>query len=54
MEILLQWDKRFRCPELLFQPSCIGKEAGAIHDTTFQSIVKSDVDIGKDLYAALG
>jgi len=43
--------ERFRCPEVLFQPSFIGKEAAGIHDTTFQSIMKCDVDIRKDLYA---
>ncbi|KAL9138984.1 actin [Amphidinium carterae] len=43
--------ERFRCPEVLFNPSFIGKEASGIHDTTFQSIMKCDVDIRKDLYA---
>merc|ERR1711963_674752 len=43
--------ERFRCPEVLFQPSLIGKEAAGIHDTTFQSIMKCDVDIRRDLYA---
>jgi len=43
--------ERFRCPEVLFQPSFIGKEASGIHDTSFQSIMKCDVDIRKDLYA---
>jgi len=43
--------ERFRCPEVLFQPSFLGKEANGIHDTTFQSIMKCDVDIRKDLYA---
>jgi len=43
--------ERFRCPEVLFQPHLIGKEASGIHDTTFQSIMKCDVDIRKDLYA---
>jgi len=43
--------ERFRCPEVLFQPSLVGKEAAGIHDTTFQSIMKCDVDIRKDLYA---
>ena len=41
---------RFRCPEVLFQPSFIGKEASGIHVTTFQSITKCDVDIREDLY----
>jgi len=43
--------ERFRCPEVLFQPSLIGKEASGIHDTTFTSIMKCDVDIRRDLYA---
>ena len=34
--------ERFRCPEVLFQPSLVGKEAMGIHDTTFQSIMKCD------------
>merc|ERR1712032_929117 len=41
----------FRCPEVLFQPSLIGKEAAGVHDATFQSITKCDVDIRKDLYS---
>jgi len=44
-------NERFRCPEVLFQPSFIGKEASGIHDTMFQTIMKCDVDIRKDLYA---
>merc|ERR1712125_179141 len=44
-------NERFRCPEVLFQPSFIGKEAQGCHDTMFQTIMKCDVDIRKDLYA---
>eukprot|EP00746_Dinoflagellata_sp_MGD_P158992 gnl/MRDRNA2_/MRDRNA2_86610_c1_seq8.p1 gnl/MRDRNA2_/MRDRNA2_86610_c1~~gnl/MRDRNA2_/MRDRNA2_86610_c1_seq8.p1 ORF type:complete len:378 (+),score=70.71 gnl/MRDRNA2_/MRDRNA2_86610_c1_seq8:79-1212(+) len=44
-------NERFRCPEVLFQPSFIGKEASGIHDTTFRSIMTCDVDIRRDLYA---
>jgi len=43
--------ERFRCPEVLFQPSFIGKEATGIHETTYKSIMAGDVDIRKDLYA---
>ena len=43
--------ERFRCPEVLFQPSFTGMEASGIHDTSFQSIMKCDVDIRNDLYA---
>merc|ERR1712178_301914 len=49
--IITVGSERFRCPEVLFQPSFIGKEASGIHDTTFQSIMKCDSDIRKDLYA---
>jgi len=44
-------NERFRCPEVLFQPSFIGKEAAGIHETMFNTIMKCDVDIRKDLYA---
>jgi len=44
-------NERFRCPEVLFQPTFIGKESSGLHDTTFQTIMKCDVDIRKDLYA---
>jgi len=42
---------RFKCPEALFQPSMLGKEAEGIHQTTFNTIMACDVDIRKDLYA---
>jgi len=41
--IITVGSERFRCPEVLFQPSFVGKEANGIHDTTFQSIMKCDV-----------
>merc|ERR1739838_1144050 len=44
-------DERFRCPEALFQPSFLGMEACGIHETTYNSIMKCDVGIRKDLYA---
>jgi len=50
-DIVTVGNARFRCPEVLFQPSFIGKEASGIHDTTFQSIMKCDVDIRQDMYA---
>ncbi|KAF7456998.1 actin [Cryptosporidium felis] len=43
--------ERFRCPEALFQPGLLGKEAVGIGETTYQSIMKCDLDIRKDLYA---
>jgi len=43
-------NERFRCPEVLFQPNFIGMEAAGIHETSFNSIQKCDIDIRKDLY----
>jgi len=43
--------ERFRCPESLFQPSFLGREAGGFHEMTYNSIMKCDVDVRKDLYA---
>jgi len=42
--------ERFRCPEILFQPSMHGIEHAGVHDLVFDSIQKCDVDIRKDLY----
>merc|ERR1712007_36358 len=43
-------NQRFRCPEVLFDPNIIGKEADGVHLTTYNTIMKCDVDIRKDLY----
>ncbi|KAL0432283.1 UNVERIFIED_CONTAM: actin [Sesamum latifolium] len=42
--------ERFCCTEALFQPSLIGMEAAGIHEATYNSIMKCDEDIRKDLY----
>jgi len=43
-------NERFRCPEVLFQPNVIGMESAGVHRLTFDSIMKCDVDIRRDLY----
>jgi len=50
-QVITIGNERFRCPEALFQPSFLGREAVGIHVTTFDSIMKCDIDIRKDLYA---
>merc|ERR1712087_456569 len=42
--------ERFRCAEVLFQPSLVGKESTGIHELAFTSIMACDVDIRSDLY----
>ncbi|RYQ99957.1 hypothetical protein Ahy_B07g087987 isoform B [Arachis hypogaea] len=49
-QVITIGDECFRCPEVLFQPSMIGMEAAGIHEPTYNSIMKCDVDIRKDLY----
>ncbi|KAL9969357.1 hypothetical protein ACROYT_G021562 [Oculina patagonica] len=44
-------NERFRCPEAMFQPALLGMKSAGIHETTYNSIMKCDVDIRKDLYA---
>ncbi|KAA0185423.1 Actin beta/gamma 1 [Fasciolopsis buskii] len=43
-------NERFRCPEAMLQPSFLGMECAGLHETTYSSIMKCDVDIRKDLY----
>ena len=50
-QVITIGSERFRCPEVLFQPSMLGMEAAGVHETTYNSIMKCDVDIRKDLYA---
>lgn len=42
--------ERFRCPEALFQPSLLGLDIDGIAQTAYNSIMKCDVDIRRDLY----
>lgn len=49
-QVITIGNERFRAPEALFQPALIGLEAAGIHETTYNSIMKCDLDIRKDLY----
>jgi actin-related protein len=49
--IITLGSERFRCPEALFKPTFIGLEAVGIHETTYNSINKCDIDVRKDLYS---
>ncbi|CAK5029191.1 unnamed protein product [Meloidogyne enterolobii] len=41
----------FRCPEALFQPSFLGMNMNGIHETCFNSIMKCDKSLSKELFA---
>merc|ERR1711874_905117 len=49
-QVIKVGNERFRCPEALFKPHMVGNmESAGIHETTYNSIMKCDVDIRKDL-----
>ncbi|UMM40069.1 hypothetical protein L5515_016845 [Caenorhabditis briggsae] len=50
-QVITVGNERFRCPEALFQPSFLGMESAGIHQTAYNSIMKCDIDIRKDLFA---
>jgi hypothetical protein len=50
-QVIAIGNERFRCTEILFQPSFVGKESVGIHEMLFNVIMSCDVDIRKDLYA---
>mmetsp|Transcript_8853 Transcript_8853/g.29576 ORF Transcript_8853/g.29576 Transcript_8853/m.29576 type:complete len:388 (+) Transcript_8853:50-1213(+) len=50
-QVITIGNERFRCPEALFNPAVLGLEASGIHEMTYNSIMKCDVDIRKDLYS---
>ena len=40
----------FRCTEALFKPNLVGLEANGVHSLIFDSIMKCDIDIRRDLF----
>jgi len=50
-QVITIGSSRFRTAEALFNPSMVGLEQEGIHKLIFNSIMKCDVDIRKDLYA---
>lgn len=50
-QVITVGNERFRCPEVLFQPSMIGMEGDGIHATCYNSIMRCDLDIRKELYS---
>merc|ERR1711997_909693 len=49
-QVITIGDERFRCAEVLFRPNLIGKESEGIHKLAYDSIMKCDIDIRRDLY----
>ncbi|XP_054772691.1 actin CyI, cytoplasmic-like [Lytechinus pictus] len=50
-QVITIGNERFRASESLFQPSFLGNEFAGIHETVYNSVMKCDMDIRRDLYA---
>ena len=50
-QVITLGSERFRCPEMLFKPYFDGMEYDGIDKTLFDSIMKCDIDVRKDLYS---
>jgi len=50
-QVITIGNERFRCPEPLFRPSLLGRDVPGIHEITYNSIMKCEVDVRKDLYS---
>merc|ERR1711862_1056369 len=50
-QIVTVGNERFRCPESMFRPAFLGMEVVGIQEGCFNSIMKCEIDIRKDLYA---
>ena len=44
-------NQRFKCGEVLFNPSPANVEMPAFQEMVYQSIMKCDLDVRKDLYS---
>ncbi|KAK0205071.1 actin 1 [Desarmillaria ectypa] len=49
-QVITIGNERFRAPEVLFNPAMLGMEAAGVHETTYNSIYKCDLDIRRELY----
>jgi actin-related protein len=50
-QIITIGNERFRCPETLFTPASIGHEGEGIGEMVYNTIMKCDIDVRKELYA---
>eukprot|EP01126_Amoeba_proteus_P057650 TRINITY_DN734_c0_g1_i1.p1 TRINITY_DN734_c0_g1~~TRINITY_DN734_c0_g1_i1.p1 ORF type:complete len:388 (-),score=74.84 TRINITY_DN734_c0_g1_i1:88-1251(-) len=50
-QVILVGNERFRAPEALFNPSVLGRESVGIHEAIYNSIMRCDIDLRRDLYS---
>ncbi|KAL4579799.1 hypothetical protein LXL04_015965 [Taraxacum kok-saghyz] len=49
-QVITMGAERFRCPEVLFQPYIIGIEDAGIHEMTYDSIMKCDINLRSEMF----
>jgi len=50
-QIITIGNERFRCSEALFAPASVGREESGIAEMIYNTIMKCDIDIRKELYS---
>ena len=50
-QIITIGNERFRCPEALFSPATLGREEPGIAEMLYNTIMRCDMDVRKELYA---
>merc|ERR1712039_182687 len=50
-QVITLGSERFRCPEAIFKPELLGREAPPLHQMVFDSIMKCDIDVRRDLFS---
>ena len=49
-QVITIGNERFRSVEAMFQPSFLGMESAGIHEMVYNSVMKCDIDVRKDLF----
>ncbi|CAF1527138.1 unnamed protein product, partial [Rotaria sordida] len=49
-QVITIGNERFRCPEALFAPATVGREECGVAQMVYNTIMKCDIDIRKELY----
>ncbi|CAF3685435.1 unnamed protein product [Rotaria sordida] len=49
-QVITIGNERFRCPEALFAPAALGREESGVAQMVYNTIMKCDIDIRKELY----
>lgn len=49
-EVITIGAAQFKCPEVLFDPSRMGLETGGVHEILARAIMRSDMDVRREMY----